>query len=666
MQDFRFKIGHIELDANRALLSDGAVEKGLEPKELSVLLHLVERAPNVVSLAELTARSWPDVVVGDNTLHQVISGLRRAFGDSPRSPRFIETHPKRGYRLMVVPEAQPPQAALVAASGPSGAHELPPLAANGSWLDAALTLIKAKFSLPIAASVAGVLLAAIFLVNVLQPLSDATARSIAVYGFVPAEPDRDSSEVAAQLNDLLFRNLSRAPGIRVLDLSGAQDPNKLEREQETYSLRAELRNSAETGITIDVRLTKPATNELVWAEAIVLGDDRSEPVLVQIARSVRLAIHVYVESQLHRLSPSDFESRSPAAIAYLEGVRQWALRSDPRQRAAAIVSFERATVLDEKLVEAWAAYAYALAYTAQNDPTYINARQRRNRFDEALNNAFSINPEHPIALAAQARMLIEGDIRLQSALESARRATELAPDSSEAHYAHAEVLKLSGLDDEADEALSRAIALNPLSDILPRIRAEMKGDYEYAAKELRSCAGYCTNTTRTDIAFAMYRAARLANNPKWIESSAKVAHGLLSEEVAQNSGGAKSGWVRMKLGMSDPATARWLTQKQPPERPEVEWVDRIDLKTGEYQFAFMLARLGMYDRAFETLNAVYENNSVRLYEVAESGGIEFWPEDFRRDPRFHAFWNRPGMAELATILRKNGRDEGLPLSAAPQ
>lgn len=45
---------------------------------------------------------WPDVTVGEDTLARSVSKLRKALGDDPKAPRFIETIPKRGYRLIAL------------------------------------------------------------------------------------------------------------------------------------------------------------------------------------------------------------------------------------------------------------------------------------------------------------------------------------------------------------------------------------------------------------------------------------------------------------------------------------------------------------------------------------------------------------------------------------
>jgi tetratricopeptide (TPR) repeat protein len=50
---------------------------------------------------------WPGVVVGDEALTQAIIKLRRALGDDPRAPRYVETIPKRGYRLVASEPSSP-------------------------------------------------------------------------------------------------------------------------------------------------------------------------------------------------------------------------------------------------------------------------------------------------------------------------------------------------------------------------------------------------------------------------------------------------------------------------------------------------------------------------------------------------------------------------------
>lgn len=54
----------------------------------------------MIARDELMRAVWPGVFVADDTLARSISKLRRALGDDPKSPTYIETLPKRGYRFI--------------------------------------------------------------------------------------------------------------------------------------------------------------------------------------------------------------------------------------------------------------------------------------------------------------------------------------------------------------------------------------------------------------------------------------------------------------------------------------------------------------------------------------------------------------------------------------
>ena len=72
----------------------------LTPKVFDTLLALVERAGRVVEKDEMMRVVWGDTVVGDETLAQNISTLRRLLGDHADRPEFIATVPRCGYRFI--------------------------------------------------------------------------------------------------------------------------------------------------------------------------------------------------------------------------------------------------------------------------------------------------------------------------------------------------------------------------------------------------------------------------------------------------------------------------------------------------------------------------------------------------------------------------------------
>lgn len=67
---------------------------------MELLKVLADVSPGVVAREDLMAALWPDSVVGDDALARCVLKLRRALGDEAREARFVETLPKRGYRLL--------------------------------------------------------------------------------------------------------------------------------------------------------------------------------------------------------------------------------------------------------------------------------------------------------------------------------------------------------------------------------------------------------------------------------------------------------------------------------------------------------------------------------------------------------------------------------------
>ncbi len=83
------------LDLERLCLDGPSGQMDLRRKSFEVLRYLVEHAGRVATKEELVEAVWPDVTVGDESLTQCISEVRRALGEE--SHRIIKTVPRRGY-----------------------------------------------------------------------------------------------------------------------------------------------------------------------------------------------------------------------------------------------------------------------------------------------------------------------------------------------------------------------------------------------------------------------------------------------------------------------------------------------------------------------------------------------------------------------------------------
>ncbi len=95
---WRFDPAAGELSTDYGTLGDR--QQRLHPKSAALLLELIEEEGRVRSREELLSAVWGDSFVGEAVLTHCIWELRRAFGDDARQPKYIQTVPKRGYRLV--------------------------------------------------------------------------------------------------------------------------------------------------------------------------------------------------------------------------------------------------------------------------------------------------------------------------------------------------------------------------------------------------------------------------------------------------------------------------------------------------------------------------------------------------------------------------------------
>ena len=96
-----FRLGDWTVFPDTGRITRGQETTVLEPKVMGLLLLLVHADGAVLSRTEIETVLWADVFVGEDTVARTVSRLRRALGDSARNPVYIETLPKRGYRLLV-------------------------------------------------------------------------------------------------------------------------------------------------------------------------------------------------------------------------------------------------------------------------------------------------------------------------------------------------------------------------------------------------------------------------------------------------------------------------------------------------------------------------------------------------------------------------------------
>jgi adenylate cyclase len=93
------------------LLERSGASIKLEPRAMDLLVYLATVPDRVTSTDELLREIWRGRVFDGSVVYKKINQLRRALGDDAHGSRYIETIPKRGYRLVAavaIENADPP------------------------------------------------------------------------------------------------------------------------------------------------------------------------------------------------------------------------------------------------------------------------------------------------------------------------------------------------------------------------------------------------------------------------------------------------------------------------------------------------------------------------------------------------------------------------------
>ncbi len=98
--DVVFRVGRWSVFSDRGVLSTDGKEVQLEPRVMDLLVYFATHPDKVLPKERLIQGVWPDTFVADDVLTSAIWKLRHSLGDDPKHPSYIETIPRRGYRLV--------------------------------------------------------------------------------------------------------------------------------------------------------------------------------------------------------------------------------------------------------------------------------------------------------------------------------------------------------------------------------------------------------------------------------------------------------------------------------------------------------------------------------------------------------------------------------------
>jgi DNA-binding winged helix-turn-helix (wHTH) protein/TolB-like protein len=446
----RLEIGDwtVEPDLNE-LSARGRTVK-LEPKAMAVLVHLASRSGRVVGRDELLSQVWPGVVVGDDSLTQVIIKLRKALGDDPDRPAYIQTVTKKGYRLV----------APVRRATRAGTSELAARRRAGvGWFASAM-------GLALVIAVGGWWIASQRAMRVSQsvdaPGDVMRLPTLAIAPFEALGKDSQETFLARGITADLLADLSKSAGLSVIGFS-PMDGREVSGHVESRYLVSGTVQRIDDRLRLHVFLTERRSGRQLWTERY----DRSLADLFTIQdelgpKIVRVLPAKVNEAELQRmarrhtrdLQAYEYFQRGQAALL----VRQKSGNDDAR------ALFQRAINRDATFARAYSGLALTYAADYRNHWTPDGAGSLEQAFQLAR-AAYEINPDVPETYWALAYVHAQRREHPQ-ALKYLEKALALYPSFSDGYALMASIRTYAGQPAAAVPLMRTAMRLNPSSGYL--------------------------------------------------------------------------------------------------------------------------------------------------------------------------------------------------------
>ncbi len=455
----RFRIGDWSVEPDLDQVSRADQCRRLEPKLMELLVYLAERPGQTIARDEILGAVWDGKAVIDAVLTRGISEIRQTLGDDPQQPRFIQTVPRKGYRLIAAvtaaPDAAAPNAvaALPAASAGSraAARRLSGWLAGGALL-VVVTLFASRY-FP-----AG------------NEDRSVRWRSIAVLPFDNHSGDSRQEYLAAGMTEALITELAQIRGLRVISRTSVQQYRGAARPLpaigrelgvETIVVGSVLEAGDRVRITVQLILAE--SDEHLWAESFDRDTGDVLALHAEIAHAVLREIRVHLspreQQRLTRPGTTDAEAHR----LYLKGRYYWNRRTVADMRAS-VALFEQAIERDPGYARAHAGLADA--YLQLSNYYAMPPREAFPRARQAVERALEIDPYLAEAHATQGAVAVNQDWNFIAAEEAFRRALRLGPGYVTAHQWYAELLSFLGRHDEALAEIAKAWELDPFSPLI--------------------------------------------------------------------------------------------------------------------------------------------------------------------------------------------------------
>lgn len=442
------RFGVFEFNPEASELRKRGLKINLLGQPVRILAMLIERPGELVTREEIQRALWPaDTFVNfEHSLNAAMKRLRRALGDSPDNPRFVETLPRRGYRFIAPVDRTVP---VGAESRSSGAID-----------------------------------------------------SVAVLPFENGSRDPEAEYLSDGITESIINSLSRLSSIRVMARSTVfrykdreLDPRSAGRELKVQAVltgRVLLRGEA---LLIGAELVEVRNGWQLWGEQFNRKLSEIFTVEEEISRDISEKLRVHLTGEDRSRLAKRYTHNPHAYSDYLRGRYCWNKMTAEGLRES-VIFFEQALKKDPD---------YALAYAGLADSYVLFAffplappAEMMPRAKQAALKALALDDTLAEAHAALASVKKFHDWDWRSAEASCRRALALNPNYANGHRLYASLLSAQGRTTEALREILLAQELDPLSLVIGMEAAW----HCYMGRDYDGAIEHATSTLAMEPAFA--------------------------------------------------------------------------------------------------------------------------------------------------------------------
>ena len=453
-----FYVADWEVRAGACEIARGDTVVKLEPRVMDLLQFFASRPGEVLSRIQLEEQVWPGMVVGYDALTKSIGKLREALGDSEKPPTFIQTIPKKGYRLIAPVSAGNSKVPHVSTLNPLVNIKKKRIVSAGLLIlgVAVISIIVFALNLPKEVEIENPNIASI-----------PSKPSLVVLPFKNLNDDPQQDYFVRGITDDLIVDLSRYSGIEVIASRIAfqyhgrdVDLDTLNKElQVHYVVEGSIRRSQQQ-IRINVQMTDAGSGVILWAEQYNRPITQLFDIQDEVRSKIVNALSIKLTETKRNREQKRYTNNFDAYDAFLRGQTSLIKRVSAEDNQQARKQFEKAIAIDPRFTRAYAALAIANADAYRHD--WVDDPDAFARISlQQAQHAIDLDPESTYANLAMGYVQLFVAKDHQQAIAMAERTLKLDPQNSDANILLATTYVHAGQPDKAEAYVETTMRLNP-------------------------------------------------------------------------------------------------------------------------------------------------------------------------------------------------------------